>query len=112
MDGGLYGLLTKNKWLISHTEVADAEIQFTDKLLILPHQISVIVYPYERSFAMWQDAALLTLNIAKEAIEKGMSLKDSTPFNIQFLDGKPIFIDTLSFEKYAPEKPWIAYRQF
>jgi len=112
MDGGLYAELTKKKWLVSHTKASDAGIQFTDKLIILPQQIPVIVYPYEWSFAMWQDAALLTLYIAKEAIEKGMSLKDATPFNIQFLDGRPIFIDTLSFEKYAPEKPWIAYRQF
>ncbi len=112
MDGGLYALLTKKKWLVSHIEVSDEVIQFTDKLIILPQQVPVIIYPYEWSFAMWQDAALLTLNIAKEAIEKGMSLKDATPFNIQFLNGKPIFIDTLSFEKYIPEKPWIAYRQF
>ncbi|MBC7422272.1 MAG: hypothetical protein H7334_02335 [Ferruginibacter sp.] len=82
IDGGLYTQLTKNKWLVRHTEVSDAGIQFTDKLIILPQQIPVIVYPYEWSFAMWQDAALLTLNIAKEAIEKGMSLKDATPFNI------------------------------
>src|SRR5262249_10274793 len=35
-----------------------------------------------------------------------------TPYNIQFKEGKPIFIDTLSFEKYDPTQPWVAYRQF
>ena len=112
MQDGLYGLLTKKNWLVSHVEILDAELQFADALIILPRQIPVITYPYEWSFAMWQDAALLTLNIAKESIEKGMLLKDATPFNIQFLNGSPIFIDTLSFEIYSPERPWIAYRQF
>lgn len=81
-------------------------------LFILPRQIPVITYPYEWSFTMWQDAALLTLHIAKESIESGMILKDATPFNVQFVNGKPLFIDTLSFEKYAEQTPWIAYRQF
>ena len=112
MQSGLYDDLTKKKILVSHKEVTDVDLQWPGKLIILPRQIPVITYPYEWSFAMWQDAALLTLNIAKTAIEKGMSLKDATPFNIQFAEGQPIFIDTLSFEKYTPEKPWIAYRQF
>src|SRR6185312_7198140 len=45
-------------------------------------------------------------------ISCGMILKDATPFNIQFLRGKPLLIDSLSFEKYDSKKPWIAYRQF
>ena len=61
---------------------------------------------------MLKDAALLTLQLAKEAVASGMVLKDATPYNIQWHDGRLIFIDTLSFEKYNPEEPWIAYRQF
>lgn len=41
-----------------------------------------------------------------------MSLKDATPFNIQFKEGRPLWIDTLSFEIYQEGNPWIAYRQF
>ena len=41
-----------------------------------------------------------------------MSLKDASAYNIQFINGKPVFIDTLSFERYEPGKPWIGYRQF
>ncbi len=41
-----------------------------------------------------------------------MSLKDATAYNIQFKRGKPIFIDTLSFEHYNEGTPWVAYRQF
>jgi hypothetical protein len=41
-----------------------------------------------------------------------MWLKDANAFNIQFLDGRPVLIDTLSFEKYMEGAPWIGYRQF
>ena len=61
---------------------------------------------------MLKDAALLTLQLAKASTTFGLILKDATPFNIQWLDGKPVFIDTLSFERYDASKPWIAYRQF
>jgi hypothetical protein len=61
---------------------------------------------------MLKDAALLTLRIQKLALAHGMSLKDASAFNIQFLKGKPILIDTLSFEKYEEGKPWVAYKQF
>jgi hypothetical protein len=41
-----------------------------------------------------------------------MSLRDATAFNVQFRGGRPILIDTLSFEKLPEGKPWVAYRQF
>jgi hypothetical protein len=42
----------------------------------------------------------------------GMSLKDASAYNIQFVRGKPVLIDTLSFEIYKEGQPWVAYRQF
>ena len=41
-----------------------------------------------------------------------MSLKDASAYNIQFVKGRPVLIDTLSFEKYRAGRPWVAYRQF
>ena len=41
-----------------------------------------------------------------------MSLKDASAYNVQFVNGKPVFIDTLSFEVYEEGKPWVAYKQF
>ncbi len=113
MQSGLYNQLIKKKWLVPHEEITDtAKFNLPGTKIILPQQIALITYPYEWSCAMWQDAALLTLNITKNAINKQLILKDATPFNIQFLNGAPIFIDTLSFEKYVEEQPWVAYRQF
>ena len=113
MESGLYDELVENKKLIPHQEITDkANFNFTDGRILLPKQIPFISYPYEWSFDMWKDAALLTLQIAMASLKKEMILKDATPFNVQFVNGKPLFIDTLSFENYEAGKPWVAYRQF
>ena len=41
-----------------------------------------------------------------------MTLKDCSVYNIQFHQGRPIFIDTLSFEIHREGEPWTGYRQF
>ena len=110
---GLYDLLKNKKLLIPHQELRENKLN-DEKwyLTLLPEQIPFWSYPYEWCFDQLKDAALLTLELIMLSIEKGMILKDATPFNIQFYRGKPVFIDTLSFEKYDASKPWIAYRQF
>lgn len=93
---------------VAHDLVRDDEVY----KIIRPEQIPFISYPYEWSFSQLKDAAQTTLEIQKVALEFGMTLKDSSAYNIQFLNGKPTLIDTLSFEKYHEGEPWIAYRQF
>jgi SAM-dependent methyltransferase len=80
--------------------------------VIAPEPIDLISYPYEWTFGELQDAALRTLEIQQVAQAAGFTLKDASAFNIQFLRGKPVLIDTLSFEVAKPDAPWIAYRQF
>lgn len=74
--------------------------------------IPFISYPYEWTFSMLRDAALLQLDLLGEALADGITIKDATPFNIQFVAGRPVFIDIGSFEEYSPGEPWIGYRQF
>lgn len=113
MESGLYDELVKKNFLIPHKELSNiADFDYPDGIVLEPRQLTFLNYPYEWSFDMWKDAALLTLRIALMALDKGMMLKDATPFNVQFVDGKPLFIDTLSVEKYEEGKPWIAYHQF
>lgn len=104
MDSGLYKKLTESTLLLPHEEIEEG--------LLLPQQLSFVSYPYEWSFSQWKDAALATLAIQNQALDHGMSLKDASTFNIQFVDGKPVLIDTLSFETYQEGEPWVAYRQF
>ncbi len=113
INSGCYKNLVHKKLLISHENVNENYTGSDGWYATLePEKIPFISYPYEWSFDMLKDAALLTLNLVKECINFGMNLKDATPFNIQWLNGKLIFIDTLSFEKYNEQMPWIAYRQF
>lgn len=109
METGLYEVLVEGGLLVSHVPVDPTK---KTALVIKPEQIPCISYPFEWSFSQLQDAALLTLAVQKRALKHGMTLKDSSAYNVQFLKGKPIFIDTLSFESYEPGKPWQAYRQF
>ena len=113
MTSGLYEKLTKDGLLISHQEVdlAPESPDLAYKIL-RPDLAPFISYPYEWSFSQLKDAALATLRIEKRALAKGMSLKDASAYNIQFIHGRPVLIDTLSFETYQQGKPWIAYRQF
>lgn len=123
INSGLYKKLVDLNLLIPHKEVDIGEFKnqkiktfqnFDQSLykIIEPEVIPFISYPYEWCFSMLKDAALLTLKIQKIAHKFGMSLKDSSSYNIQFKDGKPILIDTLSFERYKKDKPWTPYRQF
>lgn len=113
MQSGLYRALTGKKLLLSHTEVNENLTGSPDWYkTLLPQQLDAISYPYEWSFDQLRDAALHTLEVQNMAICHGMILKDATPFNIQFQKGRPVFIDTLSFERYDPSSPWVAYRQF
>lgn len=112
-ESGLYKALTEESLLIPHEET-DMIGPAPDKQfkVIKPETIPFISYYYEWCFSQLKAAALTTLAIQKTALDFGMSLKDCSAYNIQFKNGKPIFIDTLSFEKYNEGQPWVAYRQF
>ncbi|RLA39179.1 MAG: class I SAM-dependent methyltransferase, partial [Gammaproteobacteria bacterium] len=112
MNSGLYDALIAEQLLIPHVEVPNFEQKQSDQSIIIkPEEIPYISYCYEWCFSQLKDAALLTLSIQKLALAHNMSLKDASAFNIQFYDGKPVFIDTLSFEDFSPG-PWVAYKQF
>ncbi len=113
-QSGLYGELAADGLLVSHRDVTQdyaGQVSGAYKV-IQPTQVPLISYPYEWSFSQYKDAALTTLEIHRRALEKGLALKDASAYNIQFVAGQPLFIDTLSFESYEEGKPWVAYRQF
>jgi hypothetical protein len=112
IESGCYDACTGKGMLLPHEEI-DKNLTGSAAWYrtIRPQKIEFVSYPYEWSFDMLKDAALLTLGLLKEALRYNMILKDATPFNFQWHNGSLIFIDTLSFEK-DDGKPWIAYRQF
>jgi hypothetical protein len=113
MESGLYDALTNDSLLIPHKDVSEERKPSDDgHKVIRPEPLHFISYPYEWSFSQLKDAALTTLQTQKRALEFGMSLKDSSAYNIQFHKGRPLLIDTLSFEPLIEGRPWVAYRQF
>ncbi len=75
-------------------------------------RVPVITYPYEWTFSMLKDAALLQLELSREALAEGILTKDATSYNVQFQGARPVFIDVGSFERLMPGEPWPGYRQF
>lgn len=112
ISSGLFKILVESGLMINHQEIKTSNLLKPAYKILQPDQIPFISYPYEWCFTQLKDAGLLTLKIQTIALEHGMSLKDASAFNIQFVSGQPILIDTLSFENYNNDKPWVAYRQF
>ena len=113
MSSGLYDVLVKAHLLIPHEEMEeDLAVTSAAYKVIKPIAINYISYPHEWCFSQLKDAALATMKIQMVALKYGMILKDASAYNIQFFKGKPVLIDTLSFEQYPEGQPWVAYKQF
>jgi ribosomal protein L11 methylase PrmA len=112
-SSGLYDELTHASLLVPYEEAAAVRpVDDRAVLVIKPLQLDFVSYPYEWSFSQLKDAALATLEIQERALSAGMSLKDASAYNIQFIEGRPTLIDSLSFEAAVAGEPWVAYRQF
>jgi ribosomal protein L11 methylase PrmA len=124
MDSGLYTELVDESLLVDHEELGsgesaalqgrlrDKELGGPTHVILRPRRLPFISYPYEWSFQQLKHAALVTLHIQRRALARDLSLKDASAYNIQFDGVTPMLIDTLSFERYAEGRPWVAYRQF
>src|SRR5207237_1374575 len=111
LASGLYDELVRDRMLVAHERV-DLELAATQDAhtVIRPERVDFISYPYEWSFGQLQDAAGLTLDIQERALARGFTLRDSSAYNIQFQNGRPILIDTLSLEPLEEGKAWDAYK--
>jgi hypothetical protein len=113
MESGLYADLVKDGLLVEHAEVALAYKMTPDaSIVIRPRPIPLISYPYEWCFGQLREAALLTLAIQRRALKFGLTLRDGSAFNVQFEGTKPVFIDTLAFQKLRDPQAWPGYEQF
>lgn len=111
MGSGLYQTLVAERLLVPHEDLGPQRDQPGAVTVIRPERVPMISYPYEWSFSQLKDAALLMLAVERRALAAGLSLKDASAYNVQFLRGRPVLIDTLSFEPLR-SGPWYAYRQF
>jgi hypothetical protein len=95
-------------------EEADRSLAQGDEAykVLRPRPLGFVSYPYEWCPAQLRDAALLTLAVQQAALDHGMTLKDASAYNVQFVGSQPVFIDHLSFDLYEAGAPWQGYRQF
>ena len=98
VSSGLFRSLVGDGLLVGHEESAAQPASPGAYKVLQPSPIDVISYPFEWSFGQLKDAALLTLRVQRRALAHGMVLKDASAYNVQYQRGRPIFIDTLSFE--------------
>ena len=113
LDSGLYAELVEGRLLVPHREVSlDLAASPEAAAVLEPERVPFVSYPYEWSFGQLRDAALLTLELQERALARGLTLRDASAYNVQFVAGRALFIDTLSFEPRETGAPWAGYRQF
>ena len=110
-ESKLFGQAVAEGKLVATSVVDDASI--AGAAAVLEHErIPFVSYPYEWTFAMLRDAALLQLELLRRALDEDLMLKDSSSYNVQWRGAQPVFIDVGSFERLRPGEPWAGYRQF
>ena len=69
-------------------------------------------YPWEWTWSMLRDAALVHLEMLLICARNGWTMSDATSFNLVFSKGRPVFIDHGSFVRREKSDPWWAYTDF
>jgi hypothetical protein len=112
-SSGLEAALVDEGLMVRHEDADPALAAKPGAHAVLrPERIPFISYPYEWCFGQLRDAALTTLAAQRAAMSRGFTLRDASAYNVQFLRGRPILIDALSFEPIHSGEPWVAYGQF
>lgn len=112
VTSGLIDELHRDGLLVAH-EVVDTGLGTDDAHAVLrPTELDLLSWPHEWCPGQLRDAALLTLELQDRALVHGMVLRDASAFNVQFVRGRAVFIDTLSFAPWVEGEPWNAYGQF
>ena len=104
--------LTEHGALIPTRVAADIAPATLGWAAVLEHdRVPFVSYPFEWSFGMLRNAALLHLEVLLDAMTGGMTTKDGSAYNVQWRGTSPVFIDVSSI---APSSggPWEGYRQF
>src|SRR5678816_245379 len=85
MQSGLYETLVRQRLMVEHQEVSHGPHLEGGYKVIRPRPIPYVSYPYEWSFSQLKGAALLTLRIQSVCLDYGLSLKDASAYNVQFI---------------------------
>lgn len=109
---GLIDALVRDGLLVENARSEDVAVPEGWAAVVESRRVPFPSYPYEWSFGMLKDAALLTLALAERALRDDVVLKDASAYNVFFDGARPVFIDVSSLAPYEEGSPWIAYGQF
>lgn len=87
-------------WLVPY-RIADARTVVADRL-------AFVSQPVEWCDAQLHDAAVLTLQLQREAVAAGYELKDAPAWNVIFAGAVPVFCDLLSVVPLRARRWWAA----
>ena len=72
---------------------------------VLAHErLPFISYPYEWTFGMLRDAGAAAPRPARRGAREGLTMKDASPYNVQWRGAPPVFADLGSFEVLRRER--------
>jgi hypothetical protein len=112
-SSSLYSRYSSTGRLVASELIDGHKAQRNGWSAVLRHErIAFVSYPYEWSFSMLRDAALLELDLVLDGLDDGLILKDASPYNVQWSGAQPVFIYIGSFERIRAGEPWAGYRQF
>jgi SAM-dependent methyltransferase len=105
------------KGFISRGAVIETDIETAVEVegfgLVVRHRrIEHPSFCFEWPANMLKDAALLTLDLARDICPDGLVLQDASPFNVLFDGARPVFVDVGSFTRATNAYLWAAYQQF
>lgn len=106
-------LVIPTRWVTDDQLSHQLSIEHPEAAGFLEHdRIDPVTYPYEWSVSMLADAGILTLDLQLRLLQAKQSLKDASAYNIQFRQGRPVFIDLTSIDRPARLDVWYALGQF
>ncbi|MDX1510213.1 MAG: hypothetical protein R3249_02610 [Nitriliruptorales bacterium] len=112
VDSGCHAALVDAGLLVDHDDLADTSLAPEAWKILRPERVPFLTWPHEWSPGQRRAAAIATLDAQLIALEHDLVLRDASAFNVQFVKGRPILIDTLSFGRRVEDAPWTAYGQF
>ena len=110
---GLPAELRREGKLVEHREVEPAlALEPPAYRVLRPERLPFVSYPWEWCVGQLREAALLTVEVQRRALDRGLVFRDASAFNIQFRGARPLLIDSLSLGEWSEGQPWAAYGQF
>jgi hypothetical protein len=74
--------------------------------------VPVVTYPYEWTFSMLRDAALLLVRLLRAGLDDGVMCTSGSAFDVQFWGARPVVVGVGAFRPRFGREPWPGYRSF